>query len=227
MNDPKTILIGLPSGSGQVPLPVVQSLLQLHKPLPCGFISVERQRIDKARNHMVSEALRQNFDYLFMVDDDNPIPPETLKLMVEDDKDIVIAPILSRSPNAEGKHDLCAFYSKEYSNDEESIRIYNPITSFKEEGDLHKIDAGGTGCILIKRKVLEAVHRKYEGYSFEFGNTVFKKPIMIDGKEFKRRTMSEDAEFCERASDLGFEVWLDERITPLHLGHQTAVKWKK
>lgn len=221
----KTILIGMPSGSGQVPTVMVQSLLQLMKPLPCAFMTVERQRVDKARNSMVMEALKNNCDYLFLVDDDNPIPPDTLQKFVEDDKDIVIAPILGRNPDANGNHNLCAFYSEEQIIDGKPLNFYNPISKFRDEGPLHKIDAAGTGCMLIKRAVLETMMKEYPDGLFEFGDIKFNKPVFINGIEYKRRTMSEDCEFSERAIKAGFEIWLDERIRPIHLSGVRSVQW--
>jgi len=70
--------------------------------------------------------------------------------------------------------------------------------------------------MLIKRKVLEAMNKKHQDLMFEFGD------VTVDGQ---RRTMSEDAEFCERAVDLGFEIWLDERIKPIHFTQMKAIKW--
>lgn len=222
---PKTILIGMPSGSGFIPTTVVQSLLQLHKPYACGFMTVERQRIDKARNYIAMEALKQGFDYLLFVDDDNPIPPDTLEKLIEDDKDIVTVPILSRSPNKDGVHKLCSMYANEVTVDGKPLKLYTPITEFRDKGYLHKVDATGTGCILIKRQVLEALHKQYKDDIFEFGDIRFKKKIKVNGVEYDRRTMSEDAEFSERAIAAGFEIWLDDRIRPLHLTNQGSVQY--
>ena len=178
---------------------------------------MERQRIDKVRSYFVVQAVKNNFDYLFMVDDDNPIPEDTLEKFIEDDKDIVVAPILSRNPNMKtGKYDLCAMYGEEIDVKGAKLRMYTPITQFKEDGYLHKVDIGGTGAMLIKRHVLEAMVTKYPEGTFEFGD------ITVNGQ---RRTMSEDAEFCERAADLGFEIWLDERIKPIHLSGQRFVQY--
>jgi len=222
----KKVLIGMPTYSGLIPNQTVTSLLQLHKPCPTAFMSLERQRIDKARNAMVKETLDNGFDYLFFVDDDNPIPPDTLEKLMEDDKDIVIAPILGRNPNKEGKYPLCAFYSKKVKADGEEISLYENIEKFKEDGEyLHRIDAGGTGCMLIKREVLEKLWEKHEGLPFEFGETKFKKPIYIKGIEYKKRTMSEDCEFCERATKEGFEIWLDDRIRPVHFSNINVIKY--
>lgn len=104
------VLIGMPNGAGQVPASMVTSLLHLRKPVPCAFMIVERQMIELARNGIAMEALRNNCTHLLLVDDDNPIPADTLEKLLESDKDIIVAPILSRNPNPEGKHDLCAFY---------------------------------------------------------------------------------------------------------------------
>lgn len=219
------ILIGMPSGSGVVPTQMVQSLLQLHKPAPCGFMTVERQRIDKARNAMVMEALKGGFDYLFMVDDDNPIPPDTLDRFIEDDKDIVSCPILGRNPNKDGKHPICSFYAQDVEVDGAPLKLYTNIETWRDEGPLHQVDATGTGAILIKRKVLEKLHKQYRDLIFEFGDYKFKEAITVNGQLYDRRTMSEDCEFSERATKAGFEIWLDERIRPAHLTVQGFVRY--
>lgn len=222
---PKTVLIGMPSGSGMVPSAMLQSLLQLVKPVPCGFMTVERQRIDKARNGIAMEALKGNFDYLLFVDDDNPIPPDTLQRFLEDDRDIVVAPILGRNPSPDGEHRLCAFYSREIRlADGRPLRLYDPIRQFREMGPLHRVDAAGTGCMLIKRRVLEALHAAHGENIFEFGDIRF-DPVEVDGATYRRRTMSEDCEFSERAVDAGFEIWLDDRVRPFHITGVGSVQW--
>jgi hypothetical protein len=216
MNQPK-VLMAMPCVSGMVPLPTVESMLKLHKPCACAFIAVERQRIDRVRSYFAKQAISGEFDYLFMVDDDNPIPPDTLELMLSDDKDIVIAPILTRNPNPSGKHDLCAYYRTDIKiGGDGRLPYYSFAESFRDDGPLHRMDAGGTGCMLVKTRVLQVLAAKYETV-FEFGD------VTVNGQ---RRTTSEDVEFCERATNAGFEVWLDERIRPLHLTRQSSVQWQ-
>lgn len=217
--------MGVPTYSGFIHASMVQSLLQLHKPLPTAVMVVERQRIDKARNAMAKACLEQGFDYLFFVDDDNPIPPDTLEKFLEVDNDIVSCPILARNPTAEGKYKLCSFYAKETQVDGKPLKLYSHIEVFKEEGHLHKVDATGMGACLIKREVLEAVSNAHKQEPFEWGDYKFEKGVTVDGVYYDRRTMGEDVEFCERATDLGFEVWLDERIKPVHISGLRTVKW--
>uniref|UniRef100_A0A6M3L5V0 Putative methyltransferase n=1 Tax=viral metagenome TaxID=1070528 RepID=A0A6M3L5V0_9ZZZZ len=170
------------------------------------------------------EALKQGYDYLFFVDDDNPIPRDTLIKFLEDDKDVVCAPIPKRLPDADGAHALCAFYGHLHKD----LRIYEPIKSFREEGYLHKIDACGMGCTLIKREVLEAVNKKYPNSPFQQGNLISfeEHDKVIDRSKGLKRTLSEDLEFSERVVDAGFEIWLDDRIRPLHLTNYGSVQWK-
>ena len=111
------------------------------------------------------------------------------------------------------------------STDRQNGSLYTNIEKFKDEGYLHKIDAGGTGCMLIKKEVCKKLWDRYEGLPFEFGETMFKKPIYVAGKEYKKRTMSEDCEFSERATKEGFEIWLDERIIPYHFCGIKAIKY--
>lgn len=216
------ILIGMPSYSGMIPSLTVMGLLRLEHPHPIGFMTVTRQRIDIARNIIAEEVLDKGWDYLLFIDDDNPVPSDTIIKFLEDDKDIVTAPILGRRSDGEGNHTLCAFYGKYY----DGVRFYFPIKEFRDEGYLHKVDNSGMGCVLIKRKVLEGVLQKHRDYIFGFGDIRFAQPINVEGHSYAGRTMSEDMEFCERAVDAGFEIWLDARIRPLHLMGTTSLQWK-
>lgn len=211
----KSVLVAMPCYSGYMPTLMASSLLQMYKTLPCAFLIVDRQRIDTCRNFFVKQMLAGDFDYLFMIDDDNPVPANILQQFIEDDKDIVIPPILSRNPNPDGVYTLCAYYSYDRMVKTKSIKMYEHIKEFRDEGPLHKIDAGGTGAMLIKRKVLEKLSKDYEN-PFEFGD------ITIEGQ---RRTTSEDVEFSERAIKAGFEIWLDERVVPVHLGSNQIIKY--
>jgi len=221
----KRVLIGMPCGSGLIPWQTAQSLLALHKPPLTGFLVVERQRVDKARNYLAMQALQQGFDYLFFIDDDNPIPPDTLEKFLMADKDIISAPVLSRNPDTEGNYATCVFGYREKTIGGKKIKLYKNQSKFKGKGPLHKVAAVGMACTLIKRHVLEILNIKYKDQMFEFGKIKFKK-TEIDGTEYDTRTTSEDIEFCERAVDAGFEIWIDKRIRPYHITGVTMNQWK-
>lgn len=105
------------------------------------------------------------------------------------------------------------------------MKIYRNIQQFRDDGYLHKIDGGGTGCMLIKIEVLRKMNEKYQERMFERTRDVFAKPITVDGKQYTERTMSEDIQFCERAVEEGFEVWLDSRVRPLHLTNNNYIQY--
>jgi len=217
------ILLGMPSYGGNFPSIMLHTAFNLIRPCPIGLMTPDRKPIDHARNMIATVALEQDYDYLFFIDDDNPVPRDTLIKFLEDDKDIVTAPILKREPDEDGSYPLCAFYGRM----EGDIRLYDSITEFWDPGPLHRIALCGMGCTLIKRKVLEAVNAKYPGCPFQRGNLIHfeKTDTIIDRTKGLKRTTSEDLEFCERANDEGFEVWLDDRIRPLHLTRMGAVQW--
>ena len=215
------ILIGMPSASGAVPTLTAVSLFALQRPCSMGLMTADQYRTDHARNLITKEFMKGDWDYLFFLDDDNPVPKDTLIKLLEDDKDIVGVPILTRRKDKEKGHWLCAFYGQSFNE----LRFYFPIEEFRDEGYLHRVDAVGMGCTLIKRKVLEKLHAKYRDYIFEFTAVNLKKPIELDDRVIGARRMSEDLEFSERASDMGFEIWIDTRIRPIHLGEQTHIQW--
>ena len=217
------ILIGMASATGAIPTLTAISLFALQRPCPLGLMTADQYRTDHARNLIVKEFMKGEWDYLFFVDDDNPIPRDTLVKLLEDDKDVVAVPILTRRKDAKKGHWLCAFYAQ-YFNE---LRFYFPIEKFRDEGYLHKVDAVGMGCTLIKRRVLERLFEKYKNYIFEFTATNLNEPIKLDDRTIGARRMSEDLEFSERATDAGFEIWLDTRIRPIHLGEPTHIQWSE
>lgn len=221
------VLIAMPCASGHIPTIMLRSLMKLEKPIDWDFATVDRIRIDMARNELAKEALRREFDYLFFVDDDNPIPPDALSKFLEDDKDIVIAPIIRRRKDVNGNYPLCAFYAEDWDIDGGKLKMYQSIVNFRDEGYLHKIDAGGTGCMLIKREVLEALEGKYGYNIFAFEDIIFKNPFTKDNVIYDSRKMGEDGVFSERAINAGFEMWLDERIRPIHIHEINCLQWNK
>jgi hypothetical protein len=105
----KKILIGIPSASGYMSAYVVDGLFKLTRPCATSMLIIERQAVDAARNFLVEIAVRMQVDYLFFADDDGVLPPDTLVKLVEDDKDIVGAPMVTRNARDNGEHALCCF----------------------------------------------------------------------------------------------------------------------
>ena len=207
----------MPCGSGLVSAYVVDGLYKIAKPILTSLLIIERQSSDAARNYIMEVAIRMQVDYLMFIDDDGVLPADTLEKMLEDDKDIVAAPIMTRNERDNGKHALCVFEKYDfYIGDGKTVKKYRPIEKFDtSKGDyLFSVDAVGGACMLLKRAAFEALFSKHNGRPFEFIYEVHQT------KEHgvTLRNISEDLTFSERAREEGFDIWVDTRIRPVHLG---------
>ena len=187
----KKILVAIPTYSGQIPIEIVFNLLQMKVPegYQVNFSYCKRTLIDIARNGIAQGMLNNGHDYLFFVDDDTIPPTDALKVMLELDKPIVVAPVPARREGGENR--LCIF------SDDQGTQL----SELKEE---RKVSAGGMSCTLIRRDALEAVANK------------FGKPFAFE--RIGEIPWTEDTNFCRRAGLLGFETWATPKVCPQHIG---------
>ena len=144
--------------------------------------------IDNCRSAIVNKFLEMEEDYLLFIDNDNP-PKRNVLELVDEDKDIIAFPTLMWSTATHkkgiGKIPL----------------IWNVFDWYEEEGKwgtckgkpegLKEIDAGGTGCMLIARRVLEKVRPAFHRSWYEDGT----------------QNQGSDLLFCKNAKAAGFKVW--------------------
>jgi len=136
--------------------------------------------IDHNRNQIVRRFLEGTWEYLLMIDSDNPPLRNPLDL-VRFDKDVIACP------------------TPQWNSDEPGFPIYwvamdevkEGFKEHKEKKGLQKVDAVGAGCILIARRVLEKV----------------KAPFMRKWNEDGTQDTGLDFHFCQKARKQGFEVW--------------------
>jgi GT2 family glycosyltransferase len=121
-------------------------------------------------------------EWILFVDSDMTPGPETAARLLSHNVDIV-----------------GALY---YSRDGKYIPMYGELRDEQVEtsaAGLRKVDWVGTGCLLIRRKVLAAMQPPY--------------------MEFLAPGLAEDVFFCRKARQLGFSVYVD---TAQCVGHMTA-----
>ena len=158
--------------------------------------------VDRARNIISSDFMHSDADFLLMIDDDI-IPANDVVAMCLHNKPIVGA--------------ICFGY---VTNDKMEDGIH-PVVFDKEEGTkkyksaklnargLIKCDAIGTGCIMIRRDVLEKMPQPW----FE---------MLFDDKY--KLIYGEDIYFCKKAQELGFDIFADrDRVC----GHKKIIDLKK
>jgi len=149
--------------------------------------------IESNRNKIVQDFLsRPEYDYLIMLDGDI-VPPLNVLDLADHDKDI-ISPVLYAFRQ---KAIIPLVLAKEKGNPNK----YHMIET-KKGDDIIEVDATGTGCICIARRVLEHPQMKHP-----FKNYYDKNGI---------RNFGLDLSFCKRAKKLGFKVWVDTNMECSH-----------
>jgi len=192
------VCIGIPS-KGEIKTRTVDNLIKaLNHASANGIdyklIFAEGTVVTTVRTVLVKEFLkRPEFTHLLFIDSDQTFEEHFITQLVTYDKDIIIAPSKIRN----NMNYNIYFYDKELDK-------YRPLDIIDGIG-LTKIDAGGMGMMLIKKKILQCIRK------IELG-------IDINGEE-----KSEDIWFCERARNLGFEIWTD---CNLKLGHLVTMEIK-
>jgi FkbM family methyltransferase len=146
---------------------------------------------------LIADWVVNGFDYLFSVDSDIAFPKDTLKKLLEHDKDVVSGLYIQRKP---GLH-ILELYEK---NDRGGVTNI-PYGKIKDRG-LVEIAGCGFGCVLVKAEVFKAI-----------GYPQFKYYSAINHKD----TVSEDVDFCRKALEKGFKIWADTTIQCQHTGSFT------
>ena len=139
--------------------------------------------ISNNRNTIVQKFLAtKECDYLVMIDDDIVPPPNFLRL-VDFDRDIITPFMFTRQ-----KGDLLPLFLKRNKDG-----VYDVDDHLNKTG-LQECDATGTGCIIIRRNILEHPDLKYP----------FRNEYDSDGVKI----LGLDLNFCQRAKAAGFTCWV-------------------
>jgi hypothetical protein len=135
--------------------------------------------LDDKRNSAVEAFLKTDCTHLLFMDSDTIAEPESLKKLLDDDKDVVSAVIYKKG----GDHSPCfGFY------DEKTRTFHTPMPFPYNE--LIPVDTVGTGFVLIKRSVLEKVKAPW----FEC---------------YDKGQAGEDVYFCAKCKDAGVQIYVD------------------
>lgn len=161
----KKVFVAMPSGSG-FPYPecIFNVLRQEVTDVEIQFDITHIlpwQIVHRARNELVRKFLSSDADYLWFVDDDNPPSTDVLQKLIDADKDIISALVPLR-----------------WSGDVASIGVTIKgkallETELSELDDVFEIENCGTGCVLMKRKVLVDMFKETEWLPYMFSTLDF------------------------------------------------------
>lgn len=162
-------------------------------------------RVAAHKNIIIKYALDNDFDYLFLVDSDILLHPDTLVQLINTKKDIISEIFWTRwQPNTQELPQVwaCDHYTlyeiapgESVSREEILSRTQKWIANLRKPG-IYKV--GGLGaCTLISRQVLE------KGVDFS--------PL------YNISFWGEDRHFCIRAVAKGFELFVDTNYPAFHI----------
>ena len=164
------------------------------------------------RNWMVGRFLQTDYSHIAFVDFDVHFPTGTLVRLMERDVDICGAAYPYRGDPLDFPMAwLGAPGSKIYSVD--------PKTGKEDKAGLIEVSGIPTGCLVIKRNVLEKMIEMRPDLSYYEPALESKKAFSLF--EWVRKNdliFTEDYAFCYLARECGFRVWLDPDIDMRHVG---------
>ena len=151
--------------------------------------------IPNNRNRIVKKFLEGDWDYLCMFDDDN-FPLKNPFSMLDRDKDVVAGCY----PGADDR----GVHFHVYDIKSVAPYTFSFVPPEKREG-LQKVDAIATGCMFIKRGVLEKMKKRG---MIPFEDMFDKEGILVH---------NEDMAFCIKCRKLGIDVYADWNIICDHM----------
>ena len=202
------------------------------------FSLLKSSLVTQGRNLCVAEFLNHsdNYDYLLFIDSDIDFEANTIFKMIGADKDIIACPYpmkmidtdrmwakLHQTDLVKTKDDLLRagyFFPLKLDNKKEIISDHGVI----------EVSHAPTGCMLIKREVIEKMIKHYPELKIY-------QPTIVNGKETSKenfynlfdtlhdvetkRYFGEDFGFCQRWTDMGGKVYIYAMDYITHVGdHQ-------
>jgi GT2 family glycosyltransferase len=159
----------------------------------CAIAKENKYGVAPCRNMAVAELMAdKEFSHLFFVDDDVYVPPDVIFHLLEMKKDIAVGCY----PSYRNKSELQV--------ETYVVLKYNGSWIRNWFHGIRRVDAAGTGCMLISRTVLEKIPFPW----FRWGE------YLIDGKYHQQ---SDDLDFCTRCVDLGIEIWANGDVRCGHV----------
>ena len=203
------------------------------------FTLLKSSLVTQGRNLCVAEFLNHDHDYeyLLFIDSDIDFEYDTIMKMIEADKDIISCPYPMKTIDTNKMWRRATEKYETIKNKEDFLRSsYMFPLKLKDKNNIEvnkgilEVTHAPTGCMLIKRHVLEKLidnHPELEIY----------QPTIINGKESKKekffnlfdtlhepdtkRYFGEDFGFCQRWTDMGGKVYVYIMDYITHVGeHQ-------
>ena len=176
--------------------------------------------ITRARNSMAFDFLKSDATHLMFIDADISFNPNDIIRMVQADRDIICGVYPKKEINwVEVEAAVKRGVPPEQLHNHTGAFVVNlPHGTETKTGNVNdpmEIANGGTGFMLIKRKVFEELADKVPSYTNDMYHAVdtvrevkiIKEYFATSIDEESNRLLSEDYHFCKIAREAGFKVW--------------------
>lgn len=186
--------------------------------------------IQRARNFLVHKFLESSCDYLLFVDADVSFEAEDVLKMVSEDKDVIggiypkkmfnwnrIHQVSKNSDVTDGLHTSGLVYVVHTANKTEDINF----------GGIEEVDSIGTGYLLIKRSVFDALKPHVPSYLATvdpndlYYNIKFYEFFGVSIDPDTNILLSEDYDFCRKWRSIGGSVYAATYAVGTHTGAYT------
>lgn len=160
-------------------------------------VCVRRIFHDAARNAHVEDFLASSADILFFLDSDVVPPPDLFDMVLEHEKWKVAGapyPIFMTPSGCSQPQIMFTAYKGRTAKGLGAADVPATGTEF--------IDGLATGCLFIKREVLEQIAKPYFAFKYD--------------EETRAMTEGEDLSFCKKVTDLGYKFYVDYSKTARH-----------
>ena len=187
-----------------------KALREMH--IPGQIMCVAGMPYDHARNTICQATLQHGFRNCFMLDSDVMTPPDAIPRLLAHRQPIVSGVYFRRSP----PHGL-PVAMRCVRNAKGEFEGFQWVTDLPP-GGLIEVDVVGSGCLLLRRDLLEVFARKPQ----RPGKTWFDWKVDMQTFLPKEECLSEDYTMCMHAKKLGFKTMLDTSIRCRHVGYGEA-----
>jgi hypothetical protein len=162
-------------------------------------IGTNESLVTRARNEMTAAFLSSKYSHMFWIDADILFDPKDVADIWNLEADIGVGVYAMKKQD------------KQWFAAWKDGQLVKDLDQFKEPIE---VDYAGTGFMLIKREVIEALAKTSESYEGPICRVpaLYMTPIHADGFE------SEDYHFCRRAREAGFKVMMDPSVRLGHIG---------
>lgn len=154
----------------------------MERPENVAIVFARSAVISENRNYITEQALQMKADWVLYLDDDHILRSDTLLRLLAADKDVISAHYTRRQE---------PFNPVLMSTELPDRRFMWKLLAPTEQGVI-SVAAAGAGCLLVKRRVLEALTPPY----WTLG-------------QINPTSWGDDLDFCSRVRRAGFEIHCD------------------